>query len=149
MDVSVYSPGADAAAAAAVGAELAASPAALFASCTHVALQCALTDETRGLVDLELIRSMPGTGPRVLVNVARGGVAVEADVAAALANGDLDAYATDVFDDEPGCRDSSPLFRGGAPGVFATPHVGAATREAQDGVARLVADRVMDALDAI
>ena len=71
MDVSVYSPGADAAAAAAVGADLAASPAALFASCTHVALQCALTDETRGLVDLELIRSMPGTGPRVLVNVAR------------------------------------------------------------------------------
>ena len=83
MDVSVYSPGADAAAAAAVGADLAASPAALFASCTHVALQCALTDETRGLVDLELIRSMPAPGPRVLVNVARGGVAVEADVAAA------------------------------------------------------------------
>ena len=146
MRVAVCSPTADAESAAAVGARVVSSPGELFAECTHVALQCALTDGTRGLVDLDLIRSMPAEScGRHIINVARGGIAVEADVARALATGDLDVYAADVFDDEPGCRDSSPLF--GKPGFFATPHIGAATSEAQVAVSLLVADRVMDALD--
>lgn len=76
------------------------------------------------------------------MNVARGGIAVEGDVAVALDDGALQSYATDVFAEEP-CT-ASPLF--GCEGFSATPHVGAATREAQDAVALLVADRLMDAL---
>ena len=143
MDVTVCSPSATAEKAAAAGCALCATPRELFERSSHVVLQCALTPETAGLVGADLIDAMPREPcGRHLVNVARGGIAVEADVAAALASGALDSYATDVFDDEPNCRETSPLFA--SPNLFSTPHVGAATREAQDNVAVLIADRVMD-----
>ena len=95
------------------------------------------------MVNRDLIESMPSEDcGRHLVNVARGGVAVEADIAACLAEGSLQSYATDVFAEEP-CV-ASPLF--GLDGFSATPHIGAATREAQDAVSLMVVDRVMDEL---
>ena len=95
------------------------------------------------MVDRNLIESMPSEDcGRHVVNVARGGVAVERDIAACLNEGLLTSYATDVFAEEP-CV-ASPLF--GVEGFSATPHIGAATREAQDAVSLMVVDRVMDEL---
>ena len=131
MDVAVYSPSASQEEACALGLTLVHSPSELWERSTHVVLQCALADGTRNLVNRQLINKMPREPcGRHLINVARGGIAVEADVAAALDAGDLTVYAADVFDDEPGCRDTSPLFSGAPkPGLFVTPHVGAATSE--------------------
>jgi len=82
---------------------------------------------------------------RHVVNVARGGVVDERAAAAALESGALDSYSTDVFAQEPPDVEANPLF--GKPGFYCTPHLGAVTREAQDNVAVLIADRVMDALE--
>ena len=143
MDVAACSPSLDADEAYESGVLFADSPQALFARSTHVVLSCPLNDGTRNLVDRNLIESMPSEDcGRHLVNVARGGVAVETDIAACLDEGLLTSYATDVFEEEP-CV-ASPLF--GLPGFSATPHVGAATREAQDAVSLMVVDRVMDEL---
>ena len=143
MDVAAHSPSLDADEAYESGVLFADSPQALFARSTHVVLSCPLNDGTRNLVDRNLIELMPSEDcGRHLVNVARGGVAVETDIAACLAEGSLQSYATDVFEEEP-CV-ASPLF--GVDGFSATPHIGAATREAQDAVSLMVVDRVMDEL---
>ena len=143
MDAAAHSPSLDADEAYESGVLFADSPQALFARSTHVVLSCPLNDGTRNLVNRDLIESMPSEDcGRHLVNVARGGIAVEADIAACLAEGSLTSYATDVFAEEP-CV-ASPLF--GLEGFSATPHIGAATREAQDAVSLMVVDRVMDEL---
>ena len=143
MDVAAHSPSLDADEAYESGVLYADSPQALFARSTHVVLSCPLNDGTRNLVNRDLIEAMPSEEcGRHLVNVARGGVAVESDIAACLAEGSLQSYATDVFAEEP-CV-ASPLF--GLEGFSATPHIGAATREAQDAVSLMVVDRVMDEL---
>jgi phosphoglycerate dehydrogenase-like enzyme len=143
MDVAAYSPSLDADEAYESGVLFAESPEALFARSSHIVMSCPLNAGTKDLVGRALIDLMPADPcGRHIVNVARGGIAVEGDVAVALDDGALQSYATDVFAEEP-CT-ASPLF--GCEGFSATPHVGAATREAQDAVALLVADRLMDAL---
>ena len=125
MDVAAFSPSLDADEAYESGVLYADSPQALFARSTHVVLSCPLNEGTRNLVGRDLIELMPSEEcGRHLVNVARGGVAVESDIAICLNEGSLQSYATDVFAEEP-CVDS-PLFR--MEGFSATPHIGAATK---------------------
>ena len=77
-----------------------------------------------------------------LVNVARGGIVVEADLAEALEAGVIAGAALDVFAAEP--TTESPLF--GLPNVIVTPHLGASTEEAQDKAGTQVAEAVNLAL---
>ena len=78
-----------------------------------------------------------------LVNMARGGIVVEDDAAAALASGTLRSYAADVFEAEP-LPASSPLLA--CDGFVGTPHVGGATFEAQARVGLGLAAAVLAAL---
>jgi D-3-phosphoglycerate dehydrogenase len=60
-----------------------------------------------------------------LINTCRGPVVKTEDVAAALKEGALGGFATDVYDKEP--PEGSPLLS--APRVLLTPHLGASTEE--------------------
>src|SRR6202012_844945 len=66
----------------------------------------------------------------------------EADLAAALDSGHVAGAAIDVFVEEP--PGSSPLF--GRDNLVATPHLGAATAEAQENVAVQIAEQMADFL---
>ena len=78
-----------------------------------------------------------------IINVARGGIINESDLAQALGNGTIAGAAIDVFVAEP--TKSSPLFE--LDNVVVTPHLGASTREAQDRAGEVVADMVCLALN--
>lgn len=105
-----------------------------------ITLHVAKTPETVGLVDKELLaRAKPGVR---IVNVARGGIVDEADLAAAIESGHVGGAALDVFAAEP--TTESPLF--GLPQVVVTPHLGASTREAQDKAGDTIAEQVELAL---
>lgn len=76
----------------------------------------------------------------ILINCARGGVADEEAVLAALEDGVLGGYGVDVYETEP--TDNSALLA--HPKVSATPHIGASTGEAQARVGRELAQKVVD-----
>ena len=77
-----------------------------------------------------------------LVNAARGGVVDEDALMAALDNGSLRAAALDVFDNEPSPRADLLAH----PKVALTPHIGAATAEAQDRIGIELADQILSNL---
>ena len=81
-----------------------------------------LTPETRGVIDAELLGAMKPGG--FLLNAARGGHQVAADVLAALDSGHLAGAALDVFEPEPLPADS-PFWS--HPKVVLTPHAASIT----------------------
>ena len=87
-----------------------------------VCLHVPLTPETKGIIDAAALGSMKPTA--MLINVARGGVVVEADLIEALRRGTIAAAAVDVFDQEPPAPDH-PLLH--MDNVLVTPHTAAAT----------------------
>ena len=113
---------------------------ALFRRADFISLHTPLTDATRSIIDAGAIARMK-KGVRI-INCARGGLVVEADVKDALDSGQVAAAAFDVFAEEPAT--DNPLF--GMEQVVATPHLGAATSEAQEKVAVQVAEQMADFL---
>ena len=105
-----------------------------------ITLHLAKTPETVGLVNAELLaKAKPSLR---IVNVARGGIVDESDLADAVRSGTIAGAALDVFDSEP--TTESPLF--GLDSVVVTPHLGASTEEAQDKAGDTIADMVELAL---
>ena len=94
-----------------------------------VALTCALTPETTGLMSAAAFAAMKPTA--TFVNVARGKVADEAALIATLKAGKIAAAAIDVTAEEP-LPGPSPLWD--LPNVFVTPHTAGETRAYEDNV---------------
>ena len=102
----------------------------LLTTADIVTLHVPMTTETKGMIDASALALMRRGS--FLVNVSRGGVVVETDLAASLEAGHLAGAALDVFEEEP-LASESPLLR--IPNLVLTPHLGASTAEAQEQVA--------------
>ena len=112
----------------------------MLARADVITLHVPFTDQTANILSKEsLAKCKDGV---ILVNCARGGLVDEAAVAEGLKAGKIGAAAFDVFAEEP--AKENVLF--GAPNFIATPHLGAATLEAQDNVALQVAEQMSDYL---
>lgn len=98
------------------------------------------TKDTANLINRDLLLKAKPT--LRVINVARGGIVNETDLAEAVRDGVIAGAALDVFDTEP--TTSSSLF--GLDSVVVTPHLGASTREAQDKAGDTIADMVLLAL---
>lgn len=92
-------------------------------------------------ITAEEIKTMKNSA--YLVNCARGGVVDEDDLLTALDNGDIAGAGVDVYVDEP--TDNEDLVNHEK--VSVTPHIGAATYEAQDRVGIQIAEKLIDALE--
>jgi len=109
---------------------------ALLGEADIVTLHVPLTPETHGLIDasrLALLRD-----GSCLVNTARGEIVEQDALVSELVSGRLRA-GLDVFLDEP--RVPPELF--GLDNVVLTPHLGSATRQAREGMTRLVVDNLL------
>ncbi|HEY1943834.1 MAG TPA: phosphoglycerate dehydrogenase [Roseiarcus sp.] len=105
-----------------------------------ITLHTPLTAQTKNILSAENIAKTK-KGVRI-INCARGGLVDEVALRAALDSGHVAGAAFDVFIEEPAV--GNPLF--GHPNVVATPHLGAATNEAQENVALQVAEQMSDYL---
>jgi D-3-phosphoglycerate dehydrogenase len=124
-----------------LGIELMPDLGALLVQADFVTVHLPRTSETEALIgERELSLMKEGA---LLINTARGGIVDEAALAAALRNGRLGGAALDVFETEPPAS-RHPLL--GLPNAIVTPHLGAATREAQDKAGVAIAEMVRLAL---
>ena len=105
-----------------------------------LSLHTPLTDKTRNIIDARALNAMK-KGVRI-INCARGGLVDEVALKAALEAGHVAGAALDVFEVEPAKENA--LF--GMDNVVCTPHLGAATSEAQENVAIQVAEQMADYL---
>lgn len=108
----------------------------LFTRADFITLHTPLTDKTRNIINAAALAKMKD-GVRI-INCARGGLIVESDLAAALKSGKVAGAAIDVFEQEPAIE--NVLFD--LPNVVCTPHLGAATSEAQENVALQIAEQM-------
>jgi D-3-phosphoglycerate dehydrogenase len=123
-----------------LGVEKAESSDDVYAAADFLTLHLPNTPDTKGWLDAEALAKCKD-GVRIL-NVARGPLVVEEDLAAALESGKVGGAALDVFSEEPAT--ANPLV--GHPNVIVTPHLGASTAEATDRAGYQAAEQVIAAL---
>ena len=103
-----------------------------------ISIHAPLNATTKGLLTLEHLQKMKPTA--FLINMGRGGIVVEKDLAQALMNGHLAGAATDVFEQEPIPADHPYLQVGEK--LLLTPHIGWASVEARDLLVKKLADNI-------
>jgi len=109
----------------------------LLARADYITIHTPKTDETAGMINKDTLAMMkPGA---MLINCARGGIVNEEDLFDALQSGHLGGAALDVFAVEPPAE--TPLMT--LNNFICTPHLGASTTEAQDNVAKDVAEQIV------
>jgi D-3-phosphoglycerate dehydrogenase len=110
----------------------------LFRRSDFITIHAPLTPETKNLLDAKAFDRMKSGV--LIVNAARGGIVDEAALAQAVRGGKVAGAALDVFAEEP-IPTNHPLL--GIEDVIVTPHLGASTTEAQERVAREIAEQVV------
>ncbi len=98
----------------------------LFSESDVITLHCPMTSDTEGMICKENISLMKDGV--ILINVSRGGLVVEQDLADALSSGKVAGAAADVVTAEPMLEDN-PLLT--APNMVITPHIAWASVEAR------------------
>jgi (S)-sulfolactate dehydrogenase len=106
-----------------------------------ITLHVPLVDGTRGLFNAQCVASMKPDA--VLINSSRGHIVDLPAVAAALRSGHLGGAAIDVFDAEP--LPASDYLRD-CPNLLLTPHISGQSRESNERVSFMIADKVLQAL---
>jgi D-3-phosphoglycerate dehydrogenase len=112
----------------------------LFRRSDFITIHTPITTDTRNMINKETIKIMKDDVR--IINCARGGIINEKDLYDALAEGKVAGAALDVFEKEP--PENNPLLT--LDNVISTPHLGAATKEAQENVAITIAEQVADYL---
>ena len=97
-----------------------------------------LSDETRGLFNTDVFKKMKTSA--IFINTSRGSVHNEEDLIEALNSGTIWGAGLDVTNPEP-MRADNPLLQMHNAAVL--PHIGSATVEARNGMARLAAENVI------
>jgi len=113
----------------------------LLQKADFITLHVPYTEATKNILSRENL-SKTKKGVRI-INCARGGLVDESALADLIRSGHIAGAGFDVFSDEPATN--NPLFQ--IPNVVCTPHLGAATSEAQENVAIQVAEQMANYLN--
>jgi len=111
----------------------------LFKRADYITVHTPLNEKTRNLINKESFKKMKKGV--FLINCARGGIVNETDLVSALEEGTVRGAALDVFEQEPPAPDN-PILK--LESVIFTPHIGAATGEAQEAVSQEIATMIAD-----
>ena len=114
----------------------------LLSRCAVLSLHCPLTDHTRGLIDRAALEQLPRGA--VIINTARGGLLDENAAIDRLELGLLGGVGLDVYEGEPHIN---PRWLQ-APRTVLLPHLGSATVETREAMARLLCEGLADVLAA-
>ncbi|MEL7657334.1 MAG: NAD(P)-dependent oxidoreductase [Bacillota bacterium] len=93
-----------------------------------LSIHAPLNDRTRNLIGLQELKLMKNTA--YLLNLGRGGIVREEDIATALSEEIIAGAGLDVFEEEP-LSQNNPLLRIDGDNLYMTPHIGYASKEAR------------------
>ena len=110
---------------------------ALLQRADYITIHTPKTDETANMINRETLAKMKEGA--MLINCARGGIVNEEDLYESLESGHLAGAALDVYVTEP----PGKIKLMNLPNFICSPHLGASTREAQENVARDVAEQIV------
>ena len=100
-----------------------------------ISIHTPLTEQTKGLIDYERLSMMNKNS--IIINVARGGIIVEEDLARAISENIIGGACLDVFENEP-LREDSPLIKLESDRILLTPHTAWSSVEARKQLIREV-----------
>ncbi|GEP73959.1 hypothetical protein WTH01_02060 [Weissella thailandensis] len=109
----------------------------LIATSDFISINAPQTDENYHQFNEAAFKAMKPTAN--IINVGRGPIIDEAALLQALKDGEIAGAALDVYEREPEVDDGFKILKN----VILTPHVGNATVEARDAMAKIVADNVV------
>lgn len=115
----------------------------LLATSDFITIHTPLTKDTQYIIDAKSIPKCK-KGVRI-INCARGGIIHEGDLLEGLKSGHVAGAALDTFEVEPPVEASLELRK--HPHVIVTPHLGASTSDAQERVAKQIAENMSDILN--
>lgn len=113
----------------------------LFKKSDYISLHCPLNEATEGLIGKKELNKMKSDA--VLINTSRGPVVEQTELYEALRDGVIGAAGLDVYEEEPISPDD-PLLS--LENVVLLPHIGSATREARDAMAKMAVSNMLDVL---
>lgn len=108
--------------------------------CDVVSVHCPMNERTRGLIGYEALGQMKRDA--VIVNLGRGGIIVEADLARALDEGLIAGAGVDVFTQEPLPAGHPYLTLQHSERLLLTPHIGWTSREARLSLVSMIAENI-------
>jgi len=109
----------------------------LLGKCDIISIHAPLNNATKGLFNYENLKKMKKEA--VLVNMGRGPIVVEEDLARAIDEGIIAGAALDVFSVEPIASDNPLLYVKNKDNIVLTPHIAWASVEARN---RLFSDLI-------
>ena len=109
-----------------------------------VSVHCPLNERTKGLVGYEQLKMMKPSA--YIVNMGRGGIIVEDELARALDEGIIAGSAADVFTKEPMPAEHPFLHLKHPERMLLTPHIGWASREARECLIRKIAENISNSI---
>ena len=113
----------------------------LVQSSDYISIHVPFNNDTKNLFNYKLLNQMKKSA--FLINVARGGIINEVDLASIIKEKKISGAAIDVFKTEP-IEKENPLLN--LEGVLLSPHLGASTQEAKEGVSVAICKQVCDYL---
>ena len=113
----------------------------LLATSDIVSIHAPLNAQTEGLMDAAAFKQMKKTA--VLINVGRGPIIVEKDLAEALRDGEIAGAGLDVLSVEPMSKES-PFCGLKDSRLFITPHIAWASVEARTRLMDIIADQIRE-----
>lgn len=114
----------------------------VFKQSDIISLHCPLNDSNAGFINQENISKMKDGV--IIINTSRGGLINEQDLATALYNGKVSAFAADVLSTEPPKFDN-PLFN--TPNTFITPHIAWASKSARSRLMNIAVNNLKSFLE--
>lgn len=114
----------------------------LLGSSDIVSVHAPLTDQTRDLMDAQAFRRMKRNA--IFINVGRGPIVVEEDLAQALEQGEIAAAGLDVLREEPMAPDNPLLRIKDSTRLVITPHIAWASIEARTRLMQIVCGQIRE-----